>query len=184
MAAALAVEEAQEAALPAKRGRGRPKGSTKEKGPPVFYKCRYGCNRAPMRGRDLRKHMGRVHGIFSSVVGEVVYTHHCGRRYTPKWKGLCCNKPGSTCKTLLEGSEDWRRHTVPEPVTEQEAADTFAYMDGEMKPSALVIVPAPGAAAGPAQNNNGPPPAAEEGEEEDAEGEEDDEVPPAKRRRV
>ena len=108
---ALAVQEAEALAVekPAKRGRGRPRGK-KPKADPALYRCRYGCERDPMKGGiNLRKHMMRVHGVFSCMT-DTVMIHDCGRRYSPSWKDLCCNK--LTCKDLKVGSEDWERHHV------------------------------------------------------------------------
>ena len=138
MAAAQAeaadAEVAATLALPAKRGRGRPPGK-KPKAAPVFYKCRYGCDKTMKGGHSLRKHMMRVHGIFSNVTEGPVLVHHCGRRYIASWKGLCCNNKSTVCKDLVEGSEDWKRHNVPWPSAPQDAAGCFAYDNG-LKPVA------------------------------------------------
>lgn len=130
---------------PAKR-RGRPPGSKKSKPPAVRYRCRYGC---PLEvGKDgglgikhninLRKHMMRVHGIFSNQ-HPTVLVHYCGRRYSPTWGELNCNKRNKHCKALKEGTMEWFRHHVQAPCTEQEAADTFAY-ESDTQPSDLVVI--------------------------------------------
>lgn len=186
--------EAAEKERPAKRGRGRPKGK-KPKEAPVTYRCRYGCLKRMVGGHALRKHMMRVHGIFSSQNGKVL-VHHCGRRYSPNWAGLTCNSPKSMCKDLVEGTAEWERHHVEPPSTQQEAADTFAYNDKNgLAPSALVVVgsseeqfaAAVAAAATPAQVNNGPLAAGSSQDQAIAivdDDEEDEQLPAAKRRRV
>jgi hypothetical protein len=130
---------------PAKR-LGRPPGTKKPKPPAVRYRCRYGC--PVVVGKDgglgiqhnvnLRKHMMRVHGIFSNQ-HPTVLVHHCGRRYSPAWGELNCNKRDKHCKALKEGTAEWFRHHVQAPCTEQEAADTFAYESGT-QPSDLVVI--------------------------------------------
>jgi len=113
---------------------------------PVWYRCRYGCSPKPdkdgihhgMKGEPaLRKHMQRVHGVFSNQ-HETVLVHHCGRRYSPT-AAVGCNDHEVTCKTLKEGTVEWWRHQVQAPCTEQEAADCFAYASG-VQPSEMVIV--------------------------------------------
>lgn len=113
---------------------------------PVWYRCRYGCSPKPdkdgihhgMKGEPaLRKHMQRVHGVFSNQ-HETVLVHHCGRRYSPT-AAVGCNDHEVTCKTLKEGTVEWWRHQVQAPCTEQEAAHCFAYASG-VQPSEMVIV--------------------------------------------
>jgi hypothetical protein len=133
-----AVVEEGEAATPAKRGRGRPPGTTKPKEAGVTYRCRYGCKKHMTKNVNLRKHMMRVHGIFSNE-HPLVYNCICGRRISPTWGELTCNKRDRMCKKLVPFSDDWHRHHVPEPLTEQEAADTFAYVSG-VQPREMVIV--------------------------------------------
>lgn len=113
-------------------------GTGKPKADIVFYRCRYGCDKQPKIAVDLRKHMMREHGIFSNQHKNVVLCI-CGRRISPTWKGLTCNKRDNMCEMLVPGSDNWKRHHVSEPRTEQEAADTFAYAKG-VKPSDLVVV--------------------------------------------
>jgi hypothetical protein len=118
----------------------------KPKQGPVWYRCRYGC--APQPDKDgihrgmkgvaaLRKHMRRVHGVFSNQA-ETVLVHHCGRRYSPT-AAVNCSKQDVTCKALVQGTAEWYRHHVQAPCTEQEAADCFAYASG-VQPSEMVIV--------------------------------------------
>ena len=113
---------------------------------PVWYRCRYGCSPKPdkdgihhgMKGEPaLRKHMQRVHGVFSNQ-HETVLVHHCGRRYSPT-AAVNCSKQDVTCKALVQGTAEWYRHHVQAPCTEQEAADCFAYASG-VQPSEMVIV--------------------------------------------
>ncbi|GAB7333080.1 hypothetical protein MBLNU13_g04757t2 [Cladosporium sp. NU13] len=49
---------------PAKRPRGRPPGKAPPR-PVVHYRCRYGCEDIATTSRGLRKHMMRVHCLFS-----------------------------------------------------------------------------------------------------------------------
>jgi hypothetical protein len=127
----------EQPATPVRRGRGRPRGTGKPKVPAPKYRCRYGCG-GHHKAVDLRRHMMRVHGVFSNQYKNVEVCR-CGRRVSYSWKGLTCTKRDSMCKKLVEGTEEWYQHHVSEPRTEQEAADTFAYERG-IKPSELVVV--------------------------------------------
>jgi hypothetical protein len=189
----------EQPATPVRRGRGRPPGKT-PKGPEPMYRCRYGCD-GHRKAHDLRKHMMRVHGVYSNKYKEVVVCR-CGRRVSYSWKDLTCTKRDSMCKKLVPGTEEWYQHHVSEPRTEQEATDTFAYSRG-IKPSELVVVRPEHdederrmacaaaltfsdeqAAAGSSQDCAI---ALDDDSEEDAEWEDDDEYeqgPPAKRRRM
>lgn len=131
------VSDTPATSTPVKRPRGRPPGKSppKEK---VTYRCRYGCRGHHVGGPSLRKHMMRVHGIFSSA-HTVQKCPNCGRTFDPKMKDLVCNKSGTFCPKLSEA--EVRKMNVPHPRDDQETADTFVY-DGS-GPSALVIV-APG----------------------------------------
>lgn len=127
------VVDTPAASVPVKRPRGRPPG----KAPPkkkVTYRCRYGCERHHEGGVSLRKHMMRVHGIFSSA-HTVRKCSICERTYDPNIKDLICNKP-RFCPKLSD--EERSMMNVQYPRDDQETADTFAY-DGS-DPSALVIV--------------------------------------------
>lgn len=128
---------AQEA--PAKRGRGRPKGSGASPKPAVIYRCRYGCEKHMVGEVPLRRHMGRVHGIYSDA-HETQVCIHCKRVYDTKQKDHPCSK-GTLCRMLTESERQLRG--VPAPRDEQEEADTFAYAksgpNGE-GPSELVVV--------------------------------------------
>jgi hypothetical protein len=126
----------EQPATPVQRGRGRPPGK-KPKVPGPKYRCRYGCD-GHRKAVDLRRHMMRVHGVYSNKYTNVEVCR-CGRRVSYSWKELTCTKRDSMCKKLVEGTEEWYRHHVSEPRTEQEAADTFAYEKG-IKPSELVVV--------------------------------------------
>jgi hypothetical protein len=125
--------------VPAERSVGRPPG----KGPPrpkVTYRCRYGCERAPFKNDvALRKHMMRVHCIFSSAHPNVRRCMHCTREYDPGVKELICNK--RVCREPTEAQK--AKIEVIKPRSKQEEADTFAYdhsgPNGE-GPSRLVIV--------------------------------------------
>ena len=205
----------QQPATPVKRGRGRPKNTEPTPEPvKLWYRCRYGCTKHMKGTASLRKHMMRIHGIFSNQ-HPTVLVHHCGRRYAPTWGGLTCNSHKAHCKTLVKGTEEWCRHHVSEPRTEQEAADTFHYSSG-VQPSELVLVlpgqdekerrmaciaalsysdaQAAAAAAAAPQVNNGPSSAGSSqdcaialDDEKDAECEEEDECeqgPSAKRLRM
>jgi hypothetical protein len=126
--------------VPAKNPVGRPRG----KGPPrpqVTLRCRYGCTvyRAPFKTDvALRKHMMRVHCIFSSA-HQTRDCLHCGREYDPGVKELICNK--GVCREPT--AKQQAMIDVEPPRDEQEEADTFAYADSGPNgegPSALVIV--------------------------------------------
>lgn len=203
----------EQPATPVRRGPGRPLGSGKPKVPEPKYRCRYGCH-GHRKAQDLRRHMMRVHGMFSNTY-EDVEVCHCGRRISYSWKGLTCTKRDRMCKKLVEGTEEWYRHHVSAPRTEQEAADTFHYSSG-VQPSELVLVlpgqdekerrmaciaalsysdaQAAAAAAAAPQVNNGPSSAGSSqdcaialDDEKDAECEEEDECeqgPSAKRLRM
>lgn len=112
---------AQEA--PAKRGRGRPKGSGKGPKPAVTYRCRYGCDK-PMVGEPaLRKHMGRIHGLYSSAHVSQKTCTWCERVFDPNLKDSPCTK--FACRDMSKRERALRE--VPAPRDEQEEADTFAY---------------------------------------------------------
>lgn len=128
---------------PAKRGRGRPKGSKGPVRPHVKYRCRYGCDTDPMSGNDLRRHMGRIHGLFSSEVREVRICI-CGRRYNPDNNALRCTKrlKNLDLNACAFTPEEHAKFKVIAPRDAQESANTFAYVHGEDKrhPQRLVIV--------------------------------------------
>lgn len=137
--------EAKPLVTPQKRGRGRPKGSKSPPKPVVHYRCRYGCERQ-FNAIGLRKHMSRVHCVFSSAHNDSLRTCICGRKFDPANSSLACTKRYNNpdmdnCKTPSAAAE--ALFNVPEPRDAQEAADTFAY-DGEgpngERPSDLVIV--------------------------------------------
>jgi hypothetical protein len=110
---------------PAKRPRGRPPGKAPPK-PIVRYRCRYGCGGDAKTARGLRKHMMRVHCLFSAAHTELK-TCWCGRTYDPNIKELVCNKGG--CKVLDDDDDDdgLKFLKVQPPRDAQEEADTFAY---------------------------------------------------------
>jgi hypothetical protein len=123
---------------PAKRGRGRPKGS---KAPPkekVYYRCRYGCQVGKkVESRDLRKHMMRIHCLFLSQK-ELRVCQRCTKTYSPEIKDLPCN--GGHCKRLTDAQR--AAISVTRPRDAQEEADTFAYLNSgpnNLGPSRLVI---------------------------------------------
>jgi hypothetical protein len=106
---------------PAKRPRGRPPGKAPPK-PIVRYRCRYGCKDKATTARGLRKHMMRVHCLFSAAHTRLEKCH-CGRTFDRNIKELVCNKGG--CKDLdADGCEPLK---VQPPRDAQEEADTFAY---------------------------------------------------------
>lgn len=129
---------------PAKRPRGRPPGKAPPKAP-VFYRCRYGCTKGDGKtfkgDRALRKHMMRVHCLFSAAHTDLVVCRWCGRTCDPKVKELICNKRSRACPPLTE--KERADISVIAPRDAQEEADTFAYThsgpNGE-GPSRLVIV--------------------------------------------
>jgi len=129
------VNNAPADGAPAKRPRGRPPGKAPPKAP-VRYRCRYGCDRIFEGDRALRKHMMRVHCLFSTAHKELVKCGDCGRTIDPNIKELACNKRTSICKELTVAEETAIEVTAPRD--EREAADTFAYANSN--PSRLVIV--------------------------------------------
>lgn len=107
----------------ANRGRGRPKGSGRGPKPAVTYRCRYGCDK-PMVGEPaLRKHMGRIHGLYSSAHVSQKTCTWCERVFDPNLKDHPCTK--LTCRDMSQRERALRE--VPAPRDEQEEADTFAY---------------------------------------------------------
>lgn len=106
---------------PAKRPRGRPPGKAPPK-PIVRYRCRYGCKDKATTARGLRKHMMRVHCLFSAAHTELK-TCICGRTYDPNIKELVCNRGG--CQFLDD--DGLKSLKVQPPRDAQEEADTFAY---------------------------------------------------------
>ena len=126
---------------PAKRPRGRPPGKAPPK-PEVFYRCRYGCG-GRKNARHLRKHMMRVHCLFSAA-HEHLEKCYCGRTYDPNIKELVCNKnkiANKDCKALTDEERDYT--TVQPPRDAQEEADTFAYNNSGPEgkgPRRMVIV--------------------------------------------
>ena len=123
---------------PAKRPRGRPPGKAAPK-PVVYIRCHYGCEGLPKNPRDLRKHMMRVHCLFSTAHQHLEKCTTCGRSVDRSIKELVCNK--GSCKTP-EGDVH-RRLFMTAPRDAQEEADTFAYENSGPKnkgPSRLVRV--------------------------------------------
>jgi hypothetical protein len=119
---------------PAKRSRGHPPGKAPPR-PQVTYRCRYGCLRELFKGEvALRKHMMRVHCIFSSAHPNARECMHCTRIYDPGVQDLICNK--RTCKEPTKLQKAMIK--VQRPRDAQEEADTFAYKYSN--PSALVVV--------------------------------------------
>jgi hypothetical protein len=123
---------------PAKRGRGRPPGKAPPKAP-VHYRCRYGCVlKAGMfkNDRALRKHMSRVHSLFSAAHTELEKCGGCGRTIDRRINELACVKRNFQCKKLTDS--ELADISVIAPRDAQEEADTFAYTHSG--PSRLVIV--------------------------------------------
>ncbi|KAM0711265.1 hypothetical protein Q7P35_002005 [Cladosporium inversicolor] len=106
---------------PAKRPRGRPPGKAPLK-PEVFYRCRYGCTIDATTARGLRKHMMRVHCLFSAAHTELKKCL-CGRTYDPNIKELVCSQ--NKCRDLKRRGLKYL--DVEPPRDAQEEADTFAY---------------------------------------------------------
>lgn len=134
---------------PAKRPRGRPPGKAPPKAP-VTYRCRYGCTGAGKGehgtftgGVALRKHMMRVHCVFSSAHQNLQNCPGCTRLIDTGVKELICNKRKGLrdCPKLTDAEK--AKFNVLWPRDAQEEADTFAYSnsgpDGK-GPSALVVV--------------------------------------------
>lgn len=126
---------------PAQRPRGRPPGKAPPK-PEVFYRCRYGCG-GSRNARHLRKHMMRVHCLFSAAHTELKKCD-CGRTYDPNIKELVCNKNKDKMKDCTNLTDEERKCTAVEPPRDaQEEADTFAYNNSGPEargPRRMVIV--------------------------------------------
>jgi len=108
---------------PAKRPRGRPPGKAPPR-PVVYYRCRYGCA-GHRNSRDLRKHMMRVHCLFSGAHKRLIKCGICGRTVDPDIKELLCNK--LNCNKELTKAER-ELINVQAPRDAQEEADTYAYL--------------------------------------------------------
>lgn len=122
---------------PAKRPRGRPPGKAPPR-PVVHYRCRYGCEDIATTARGLRKHMMRVHCLFSRAHKQLEKCG-CGRTYDPNIKELVCYT--KDCKTLDKAGRDLIE--VEAPRDAQEEADTYAYLHSGPKgqgPGRMVII--------------------------------------------
>lgn len=106
---------------PAKRPRGRPPGKAPPR-PIVRYRCRYGCSHVPTTARGLRKHMMRVHCLFSAAHKQLEKCS-CGRTFDRSIKELVCTQ--LKCKDLTDTGR--QLINVQPPRDAQEEADTFAY---------------------------------------------------------
>lgn len=126
---------------PAKRGRGRPKNTVPPTPKtPKRYRCRYGCTGIVKGGVALRKHMMRVHCVFSSAHQNLVKCGDCERTIDLNIKELGCVKRrgGRKCP-----ERDVTMTDVIWPRDAQEEADMFAYENsgpGAKGASRLVVV--------------------------------------------
>ena len=86
------------------------------------YRCRYGCSHVPTTARGLRKHMMRVHCLFSAAHKQLEKCS-CGRTFDRSIKELVCTQ--LKCKDLTDTGR--QLINVQPPRDAQEEADTFAY---------------------------------------------------------
>jgi hypothetical protein len=127
---------------PAKRPRGRPPGKAPPKAK-VTYRCRYGCERLFVGEVALRKHMMRVHCIFSAAHTNVQKCISCTRLIDPGNMELACNKRRGERMCPAITDEELAKINVVPPRDAQEEADTFAYANSGPNgegPSRLVVV--------------------------------------------
>jgi hypothetical protein len=128
--------------VPVKRGPRRPCSKTLLK-PKTTYRCRYGCVKEHgfVGNVALRKHMMRVHCIFSAGRKVLPCPNNCGRWFDPNNHELICNRKDRFCSPLKPCER--ALVDVVRPRDADEEADTFAYEFSGTKgegPSRRVII--------------------------------------------